>query len=83
MDAMTYYTELAKKYNLPCIHLDIVNMDTSIIKIKHRVDYLTLQAIPIAQTEATIKIATANPDTNNQQKIKDFQIQYFPHDILR
>jgi len=72
MNANVYYTKLAKKHDMPCIHLDIASVDTSIIKIKHRVDYLTLQAIPIAQTKSTIKIATANPDTNNQQKIKDF-----------
>ncbi len=81
MNATTYYTKLAKKHALPLVQLDIDDIDISMINIKHRIDYLTLQAIPISQTATTIKIATADPNTDNQQNIKDFFSKKFKKNI--
>lgn len=67
-----YYSELAKKHNLDYAQLDKLQEGSSLLNIDKRLDYIRLQALPIAQTEKTVTVATANPTSQNQKEIIAF-----------
>lgn len=67
-----HYSELAKQHNLPFVILSSTIMDSDLLNLNSRFEYLQLQAIPISQTDTTIIIATANPSSKNQKKIHAF-----------
>jgi cellulose synthase/poly-beta-1,6-N-acetylglucosamine synthase-like glycosyltransferase len=59
-------------YDLNLISLQASNIDSNLLTILECPDYLTLQAIPIEQTEKTLTIATANPSPENTKSIQEF-----------
>lgn len=67
-----HYSELAKQHSLPFVILSSTIMNSDLLNLNSRFEYIQLQAIPISQTDTTIIIATANPSPENQKKIHAF-----------
>ncbi len=68
----THYHALAQEYGLPFRSLKPLRIQPDVLHVDQRSNYVSLQAIPIAQTEHTLTVATANPTPQNIKKIGDF-----------
>jgi cellulose synthase/poly-beta-1,6-N-acetylglucosamine synthase-like glycosyltransferase len=67
-----YFSELAKQHSLKFLFLPSLQINLTLLKKTDSPDYMRLQAIPLAETETTITIATSNPTTQNIAMIHEF-----------
>lgn len=77
---MQHFAALAKKYDLPFVHLNSQNCHPHLLKLEHRYDYLQLQAIPI-ELSTLLTVATTNPSQANKIKIIAFFTKKFAKKI--